>query len=206
MLGAALGVMVVSSCTREPLNNLNGEEGRIYITHHDSTVNFANYSTYSISDSVAVVDNNKLTEKSRSGGDLASINAVKDQMAQRGFKLVDRDQNPDLGLSVSRVYNTYSGVVSYPDYYGYYNGFWDPYYWGYGGYDYYFPTPYYYGTYQVTEGALSVDLLDLKDARSTQKIRGIWNGLVRGTGVFQGNAAVEVQTLFKQSSYLRTSH
>jgi hypothetical protein len=49
--------VIYIGCTKDPLNHLTTDESRIYITDHDSSVKFTNYKTYSISDSVAVIEN-----------------------------------------------------------------------------------------------------------------------------------------------------
>src|SRR5687768_17198790 len=136
------------SCTKEPLKNMSDEDSRIYITNHDNTVAFNQFQTFSISDSVAVISNNQLEGRSATEADRAFIEAVKANLIQRGFVQVARDQQPDLGVTVSRIYNTYTGLMEYQDYYGGYNDYYDPFYWGYPGYSYYAPT--YYGVYQVT--------------------------------------------------------
>lgn len=203
-ISAAAVMGLLGSCTKEPLNNLTEEESRIYITNHDSTAVFSSYKTFSIVDSVAVINNNKLTEKAVTDYDLAVIDALKSRLQQQGYTLVAKDQNPDLGINVSRIYNTYTGVVSYPDYWGGYYGFWDPFYWGFPGYGYGFPV--YYGTYQIKEGALSIDALDLKDAGADKKIKGVWMGLVRGSGVFRtANVPNHIKNLFDQSDYFKAA-
>ena len=122
-------------------------------------------------------------------------------MQQRGFVLVPRGQNPEIGITVSRIYNTYQGIV---DYTNYYYDYWDPFYWGYTGSSYFFPS--YYGVYQVTEGALSVDMLNLKDASATNQIKSIWNGFIRGSGIFSSqNVNSQVEALFNQSPYLTSN-
>ena len=80
-----------------------------------------------------------------------------------------------------------------------------PYYWGYPGYDYLFPSS--YGYYEVTEGALSIDMFDLANAaNNNNNIKGIWNGLIRGSGIFRvENANDGVKILFDQSTYLKTN-
>jgi len=116
--------------------------------------------------------------------------------------LVSKGSTPNLGINVSRIYNTSTGIVSYNNYYNNYGGYYDPYYWGFGGYGYY--SPYSYATYSITEGALSVDILDLKDAASTNRINVIWTGLIRGSGIFNSSTAQDqVKTLFTQSPYLK---
>lgn len=194
---------VFFGCTKEPLNNLNDEESRIYVTNKDSTVNFSSYKTYSISDSVVVLDNGT-AYKDLSTVDQSYIDAVNKYMQQRGYQLVSKESNPDIGVDVNRIYNTSTGFYSYDDYWDYYGGYWDPYYWGYGGYGYYIPSS--YGIYQITEGAMSVDMLDLKNAGSKDKIDIIWNGLIRGEGIFNSsNADSSVKALFDQSTYLQSN-
>jgi hypothetical protein len=200
----AAAVAGFSSCTKEPLKNMTEEESRIYITNHDSTADFGSFKTFSIVDSVSVIDNNRLSSKEITQFDAKLINAVIQEMQSKGYVLVDRTANPDLGINVSRIYNTYTGVVDYPDYWGGYGSYYDPYYWGYGGSSYYFPD--YYGLYQVTEGSVSIDVLDLKDAATTKKIEGIWTGLIRGSGVFNNaTTADQVKQLFNQSPYLKSN-
>jgi len=191
-----------TSCSKDPVANLTAEESRIYITNHDSTKNFSNYHTFSISDSVAVLNNGEAS-KQLNETDRAFIDAVKTEMQNDGYTLVSKGANPDLGINITRIYNTSSGIISYSNYYDYYGGYWDPYYWGYGGYNYY--SPYSYATYSIREGALSIDMLNLKDAPATNKIEVIWNGLIRGSGIFNANtAANQVNMLFTQSPYLKS--
>lgn len=208
MKGSALiiallgGVVCLNSCSKDPLNNLSQDETRIYITDRDSSANFSAYKTFSIGDSVAVIhdqhSNMGLTE-----ADSAYIAAVKANMQARGYVLVNHNQNPDIGVNVSRVYST-TGAINYYDYSDYYGGYYDPYYWGDYGYGYYMP--YAYDVYQVTEGAMSVDLLDLKNASGNKTINFIWTGLIRGEGIFSAaNAAGQVKSLFDQSTYIKAN-
>jgi hypothetical protein len=204
VLMLALGVGSLASCTKEPLKNLTAEESRIYITDHDSSVNFSSFKTFSIVDTVSIIEDGQLSGKQLTAWDASILNAVAAEMTARGYTQVGRTENPDLGVNVSRIYNTYNGVMSYPDYWGGYGGYYDPFYWGYPGSSYYFPQR--YSIYQITEGAASIDLLDLKTASTTKQIRGVWNGLIRGTGVFNvNNAPSQVKALFDQSPYLKAN-
>jgi hypothetical protein len=200
---AVTGIAALSSCSKDPLKNITDEESRIYITNRDSTVNFASYKTYSIVDSVSVIDNNRLTEKTVTGWDQQVLAAVRSAMEARGYTQVNHTQSPDLGINVSRLYNTTTHLVDLSDYWGGYGGYYDPYYWGYGGYGYDFP---YYGTYQSTEAALSIDMLDLKNASGNGTIKGIWSGLIRGSGIFNSSSVEsQVKALFDQSSYINAA-
>ena len=146
MMGIALlastGMAILSGCAKDPLNNLTEEESRIYITNRDSTVNFASYKTYSIPDSVYVIDNNTLASRENTNWDQSALAAVRNAMEQKGYIRVSPGQSPDLGINVSRLYNTTTNVVDFSDYYGGYGGYYDPYYWGYSGYGYNFPPVY----------------------------------------------------------------
>src|SRR6185312_304267 len=203
LLGLAGMSFVYTGCTKDPLNNLTTDESRIYITDHDSSVNFSNYKTFNISDSVAVIDNGSM-KKQLGAVDSAYINTVTKYMEQDGYTLVSKEQNPDVGVDVNRIISTSTGVISYGDYWGYYDSYWDSYYWGYPGYGYYIP--YGYSVYQIKEGAISVDMLDLKNAAQDKKINVIWTGLIRGSGIFDTTVAdSQVKALFDQSPYLKTN-
>jgi hypothetical protein len=195
----AVVAILFTSCYKDPLKGLSEDESRIYITNYDTSANFSSFRTFSIADSVALVSNNGNTRKVRSSNDAAYISAVESALVQRGFVKVAHDQHPDLGVTVSRIMNNYTQVVSYNDY-GYYGSYWDPYYWGYPGYDYYFPT--YYGVYNVNEEAVAIDIVDLKNVSQNNELKAIWSGLIRGSGI--DNPATiqsQVMQLFNQSSY-----
>ena len=208
LMGLALlfitSIAAVSSCTKDPLKDMTEEESRIYITNRDSSANFSSYKTYSLVDSVSLIDNGRFAGREASSWDVQLTTAIATALNARGYTRVDRTQAPELGINVSRVYNTSTNVVNLGDYYGGYGSYYDPYYWGYSGYGYNFPSS--YGVYQSTEALLSVDILDLKNASNNGKIKGIWNGVIRGEGIFRGsNVQGSVQALFDQSPYLKTT-
>lgn len=197
----AMGVMF-TACSKDPVGNLTAEESRIYITDHDAAVNFSQFKTYSISDSVTVINDGQAS-KQTTQVDIAFINAIKTQMQAKGYTQVSRSANPDLGINVSRIYNTSTGVISYNNYYNnFYGGFYDPFYWGYGGFGYY--NPYSFATYTIREGALSIDMLDLKNAKANNRISIVWTGLIRGSGIFNSATAdTQIKALFDQSTYIK---
>ena len=197
----AIALLALSSCTKDVERNLDAGEKPLYITKPGDATDFSTYATFSLADSVAVISNNQLVERAREDYDIALIDAIAAQMQSRGFTRVAHGASPDLGISVSRIYNDYSGIIDYSDYWGGYSGYWDPYYWGYPGYDYYFPPV--YGTYTVTEGGLAIDMFDLKNAAGSNQLRQVWSGLVRGTGTFStARAAEHAEALFQQSPYI----
>lgn len=204
LFGSVLALLVAAGCTKDPVAHLSEDESRIYITNYDTTAVFTNYKTFAIADSVAIVKNNRLQTKERTDYDVQLINAIANELKQKGYTQVSNSQNADLGVAVSIVTNTSTGLIQYGGYGGFYDSYWDPYYWGYPGYDYYFPP--YYGTYQVSENSLSVDIFDLKDGRQNNELKSVWSGLIRGEGIFKnGNISTQVQSLFSQSPYLKNS-
>ncbi len=207
-LAAATAVMF-AACQKDPMKNLTASESRIYITNRDSTVSFSEFKTFSVADSVGVIEDNQGIGKSNDDFDINVIAKVREHLESRGFTEVSRDDSPDLGITVTRIYSNYTGIVSYPGYWGGYGGFYDPYYWGYGGYSYYDPIyygPNYYSTYQVTQGALAIDMLNLKDAKDDNTIRPVWSALSRGSQVFNpATAEIQVNAFFEQSPYLVTN-
>src|ERR1700712_5172925 len=92
-----------AGCSKDPLSNLTTEESRIYITDHDSTKDFKSFHTFSISDSVAVLNNGQAS-KQLNEADQAFVNAVRTEMQANGFTEVSKGANPDLGINVTRIY------------------------------------------------------------------------------------------------------
>jgi len=199
----AVVMLSLNSCKKDPLNNLTNEESRIYITNYDTTANFSAYSTFSITDSVTVIQDNQLAGRSYDAFDVNAINAMTQQMTARGYKLVSKSASPDLAINISKVYSSSTVLFNYSDYWDYYGSYYDPYYWGYPGYGYY--DPYAVGAYTVNTGGLEIDVLDLKNAAANgNKLVGIWTGLARGEDVFSpSNAANEISAMFSQSAYLK---
>lgn len=200
--GILLWVLTVTSCTKDVEKNLDGEEKPLYITKAEDNINFSGYTTFTLADSVAVINNNQLEERVRTDFDAAFINAIAAQMEARGFTRVGHGDNPDLGITISRIYADFTGIIDYSNYWGGYSSYWDPYYWGYPGYDYYFPPL--YGIYTVTDGAVAIDMFDLENASGTNQIKQVWSGLVRGSGTFATNRVqAHASALFSQSPYIK---
>lgn len=199
-----LAIIGITGCRKDPVEALSSEERRIYITNRDQSVSFSGYKTFSIADNVVVVDGSNSGQRPSNASDQAFIQAVTAAMESRGFIRVDRNASPDLGVQVSRIIRTSTGIVSIPDYYGY----WDPFFWGsgfgpgFGGWG--MPPLWRTATYQVQEGMLAIDIVDLKNAQTNNNLRVIWNGMIRGAGINNANtAASQVAQLFEQSPYLR---
>lgn len=196
--------LLTGSCRKDVLSNLDGNEGIVYITEYDDSANFSSYLRFRIADTVSVIKDGRLEKRDLTDYDAFLIATLKEAMVQRGFQPeTDKTKTPDIGINITRITTEHTGIISYVDYWGGYGSYWDPYYWGYSGYDYYFP--YAFGTYTFRDGALSIDMLDLKNPdTATNRINTIWTGLARGTGIFNTDNVNElVQALFNQSPYLQ---
>lgn len=191
----------LASCTKDHLENLDSDDTGIYITNRDSTVDFSTYATFSVADSVAVIEDNQLVEQGTSSFDQQLRSTFIGLMQQRGYTEVSREGNPDLVINISRIYNNSTGVIDYSNYYGGYYDYYDPFYWGYPGYGYYFPAV--YGVYTITDGGINIDMFDAKNAAANNQLKLAWNGLIRGSGTFgPANITRNVTALFDQSPYL----
>ncbi len=191
-------LVVLGSCRKEPLNNLSTDDTRIYITQFDSSATFSSYSTFSVSDSVAVLQNGQRVGMERTPADSLFIQAFTAAMQKAGYTLVTKEQSPNLGINLTHIYNAYVGVTYFSDY----GNYWNPYYWGYYGYGYGFP--YYYAAYQVTVEGMAFDMFDLKNATANKQLTDIWSALIQGEGIFYtSNIPTEVGYLFSQSTYLK---
>lgn len=195
--------LMAIGCRKNPLNNLNEEEQRIYITNQDKTANFNTYNTYAIADRVVVVDGNNSSQQS-TAADQALMQALDRGLQSRGFQKAT-NSTADLGIQISRIIRTSTGFVSGPDYYRY----WDPFFWGGGfgagwggGWGGFGPgrtvIP-----YEVREGMLAIDIIDLTNNNNP---RVLWNALVRGPGLSSTATAEDiVNNLLAQSPYLQTN-
>ena len=198
---ALTALLSLNSCRKDPLNDMTDEESRIYTTNRDTTVNFGAYSSFSIVDSVAVASNGSEARRALTDYDKQLIADVKAAMQARGYILVDKAAKPDLAVNLTRIDDTYSSSYYDPGYWSGWGGYYDPFYWGYPGYGYAFPS---YYTVYYKERAVSIDLVDLRNAQSDKQLNAVWNAMFRGTGVWNTNNVNNmVSAVFTQSPYLK---
>ncbi len=198
-------VAVFTSCTKDPIKNMSYEDSRVYITQKDSSVNFSNFSTFYIADSVAVISGN-YSKKELTPIDSAYIASTKKYLTAAGFTQTNDTSKADLGVVVNRVISYSTGYYDYGSYWGGYGSYWDPgYYWGYPGYGYGYPG--YLQPFVIKDVSIEIDVLDLRNAAANKKIKLLWMGVVNGAGVASNNdtsvADSQVANLFAQSTYLK---
>ena len=202
--------MGVSACTDNAVNSLSPADSNVLITNYDRTVNFSQYKTFSLPDSVIVESNDGYT---RSGQPVEQqiVAQVAQEMTAKGYTRGSAGQAADLGVAVTRVNNQYTGVTTNP--YAGYGNYWGSGY-GYGGYSSYYPS--YYQYYQVSERYWRVELVDLKNSPITtpttdpkapqNQLHVIYQAELRGNGIFDAASINKLVTdAFAQSTYLKAT-
>lgn len=194
-----IAVLGLYSCSKDPISDLSSEESLVYITNFDKSAVFNEYKTFSIVDSVLLVDNNKsrtvLTDIDR-----GLLEGIIQNMQKLGYTYVSPKANPDVGITASYISNTYLSVSSNP-----YNSYWGNYYGGgYGsGYGYGYPSYYQYS--QTTESYWLISLLDFKNPDTVKKTYNvIWNAQIQGFGIDNIQIIGKMaDAIFSQSPYLK---
>lgn len=189
-----LGLGLVS-CSKDPIGDLSNEESLVYITNHDQAANFSQYKTFSIVDSVLIVENDR-AGTSLDDIDRAMLQRLITNMQNMGYKYVSRKDNPDVGINVSWITNTYLNV--YQPLSSYYGGYW-------GGYGYGYPG--YYDYYETSESSWMISMLDFKNPKTTpagKTFNVIWDAQIRGAAIGDQNLIDKMaDSIFGQSGYLK---
>lgn len=197
---------LLTACNQNAVNDLSPVYSPVYITNYDRSINFSQYKTFSLPDSVIIQSNDDYAAVRNSLSDQFVTN-VTSALSAKGFQRVNRGQTADLGVAIIRVNNQYTGIASNP--YSYYSSYWG--YGGLGGYGGY--SPYYqsYYTYQVSDQYWEIQIVDLKNAPTAgtgtnQQLNVVYDATIRGTDVADTQAVTTaVTTIFNQSPYLQTT-
>ncbi|ULQ58105.1 DUF4136 domain-containing protein [Flavihumibacter rivuli] len=201
ILYLSLLVASVVSCRKSP-DTSELKVNFAVATSKDATANFGNYKTYHISDTISLRTTNPQDTVWSDADAKRLIDAVKAEMADRGYTLVQRGSRPDIGIAFTAIKNLNLGVI-YP---GWWWGYWGCY-WYYCGYPPYYP---YYGVvYSIPTGTLVLDMIDLKNAQVNNKLTVIWGSVMSG-GLGYTNDDIElgidaINQSFEQSPYIQTN-
>ncbi len=173
--------LTFTACESYPDYDDYVDEQLISVSAYSNNANFSQYSTYSISDTVAIVNNGDITKVLVTDTKYPYIqkyaNQVKKNMEEAGYTY--KAVNPDLGVMLSLVKST-NTYVSYPWWWWEYC-YW--FYWSCGYYPFYpYPYPVVVGGYSV--GVLAMDVFDVK-SKADSKVSAVWTGVVRG--LYTGN-------------------
>ncbi|MEO6287065.1 MAG: DUF4136 domain-containing protein [Dyadobacter sp.] len=191
LLIAGLGL---TSCSKDPISDLSTEETLVYVTNHDKSADYKQYKTFSIVDSVLVVENER-SGTALTDIDRALLQRIMTNMQNLGYKYVNPKNKPDVGINAAWITNTYLNVVSQPS--SYYGGYWG------GGYGYGYPS--YYNYYETSESYWLVSMVDFKNPNTADKtFNVIWDAQIRGAGIGESQFIDKmVDSVFGQSDYLK---
>ena len=204
-------MVTLNACRENAIDGLTPEDQTVYITNRDRSVNFTQYRTFSLPDSV-IVESNDRYSPSLTTTENQFITSVAAGLTGRGFHRVSQGQPADLGVAVVRVNNRFTGVGVNP-YGSYYSNYWygGGFGGGLGGFNDPFLFPSYY-TYQVSDRYWEIRIVDLKNRTTSatnpnqNQLRVIYSATIRGSEITDGTTAQQAVTaLFSQSPYLQTS-
>lgn len=194
-------LLLLAGCRVEPdFDDLSSDF--VVSTSLDKNASFGNYKTFFISDSVAYIGDVDDAEYLTNAEARQLVQRVKENMISRGYTFVGRRDNPDVGLMLSAVKDINVVVDYYP---GWWDWYWPGCYWG--CYPYYYPWTTYYS---YTTGTVILNMYDVKNARNTGALNGIWN--VTALGALGSSTSVNttlglnaIDQGFEQSPYIRTN-
>ena len=203
LLLAIMGLMI-ASCSKYPTYDVNTSDLDMVWTNYDDASDFTQYKTYYVADTLLIDSTATPEEKAEIQEYYESILAeVNANMQALNYVRVDSSADPDIGMGISIVTRT-NHVISY-SYWYYYPG-----YWGWPGYGYYYPWGTYLGSYE--EGALIIDMVDLKNIDTiNKKINVMWAALIGGVLTGRGSTVISqrliggIDQAYVQSPYLGTS-
>jgi hypothetical protein len=185
-------ILSLSSCTKDPVNDLSTEESLVYITNRDTQADYKTYKTFSVVDSVLIMENNRtgtaLTELDRD-----VLTRIITNMKNLGYVQVTPAQKPDIGINVAWVTNSQLNVTTMPSYWG---GF---------GYGYGYGYPSYYQYYETSESYWKISMLDFLNPNTVDKTyRVVWDAQIRGSGIGSREfVSTMIDSIYAQSGYLK---
>ena len=201
---SALALLAVA-CQVEPYPHDSDNEYLVY-TAPAKGVNFTQYTTFDIPDSLLIIGQGEKPQYSQSDNALALIQAYRTNMEKMGYIYTPSNPDADLGVQLTYMINTERYVQYYGDPYWWldYPGYWSPGYWG-DWYGYYYP---HRVTYTFSTNALVADIVDLTvEQGSGKSLPIVWSSYIGGpagpSASYDVNRMkVSVDQAFAQSPYL----
>lgn len=198
-------VMLLAACHKEPYPQ-DGDNQYLVYTSPGKDVNFTQFQTFDIADSLLVIGQSDKPMYSQSNNALALIQAFRTNMEKRGFIYTPSNQDADLGIQLTYVIKTERYVQYYDDPYWWldYPGYWPSGYWG-NWTGFYYPRPV---TYTYTTNALLTDIVNLTGEEEAGKpLEILWTSYIGGPAgaSLQGDIKrmeAAIDQAFVQSAYL----
>ncbi len=198
-------VMLLAACHKEPYPQ-DGDNQYLVYTSPGKDVNFTQFQTFDIADSLLVIGQSDKPMYSQSNNALALIQAFRANMEKRGFIYTPSNPDADLGIQLTYVIKTERYVQYYDDPYWWldYPGYWPSGYWG-NWTGFYYPRPV---TYTYTTNALLTDIVNLTGEEEAGKpLEILWTSYIGGPAgaSLQGDIKrmeAAIDQAFVQSAYL----
>ena len=204
LIFSTLALLAVA-CHKEPYPQDADSEYLVY-TQPAKDVNFADFQTFDIADSLLVIGQSDKPQYSQSNNALALIQAYRINMEKAGYIYTPSNPNADLGIQLTYIIKTERFVQYYngnPYWWLDYPGYWPSGYWG-NMNGWYYPYPV---TYTYTTNAFIAEMVDLKDAEAGSPLTIIWTCYIGGPAGYSVQDDVNrmknsVDQAFVQSPYL----
>ncbi|MEO6685905.1 MAG: DUF4136 domain-containing protein, partial [Dyadobacter sp.] len=87
----------LTSCTKDPINDLTDLDSQVFITNYDKSIDFKQFKTFSIADSVQVVQDDR-SGTALTDLDKQMLSSVITKMQSLGYTYVAASKKPDVGL------------------------------------------------------------------------------------------------------------
>ena len=196
--------LLAVACHKEPYPQDSDSEYLVY-TAPAKDVNFADYQTFDIADSLLVIGQSDKPQYSQSNNALALIQAYRINMEKLGYIYTPSNPDADLGIQVTYIVKTERYVQYYnndPYWWLDYPGYWPSGYWG-NWYGWYYPYPV---SYTYTTNAFVAEMVDL-NTEEGQALKIIWSCYIGGPAGYSTKDDVNrmknsVDQAFAQSPYL----
>lgn len=200
-------VLLMAACQKEPYTADTDNSYLVY-TSPGKDVNFAQYKTFKMTDSLLVIGQGSKPQYVRTDAVKAIIADFRKNMEARGFVYTSDAASADLGVQLTYVIKTERFVQYYSDPYWWldYPGYWPSGYWG-NWNGYYMPRPV---TYTYTTNALLTDIVNLTgEQKEGSPLEILWTSYIGGPAgsTLQGDVTRmtgAIDQAFKQSEYLKT--
>lgn len=198
-------VLVLAACHMEPYPQDGDSEYLVY-TSPDKNINFSQFMTFDIADSVLVIGQSEKPEYSQSDNALALIQAYRTNMENAGYIYTPSNPDAELGIQLTFIIRTERFVQYYsnPNWWLDYPGYWPAGYWGnWTGWYYAYPV-----TYTYTTNALVTEMVDLTaDEGEGKSLPIVWTNYIGGPGSYSMSNDVKriingIDQAFAQSPYL----
>lgn len=204
----SMAVLTIAACHKEPYPQDGDNEYLVY-TSPGKDVNFTQFKTFDIADSLLVIGQGDKPVYSQTQAALALIQAYRTNMEKLGYIYTPSNPDADLGIQLTYIIKTERYVQYYDNPYWWldYPGYWPAGYWG-SWHGFYYPRPV---VYTYTTNALIADMVNLTaEIEEDKPLEVLWTSYIGGPAGSSYQNDVErmktaINQAFAQSPYLKIS-